>query len=247
MNDEPNYDELDPGIRHAVHLLRAWGFSTTDSGDGKTKPAHPDVLPYPHVAILAERDHLCHEADSVALCLRQYGWGVAEGFPPGKPTVQATYDPADETAIIMVTWPPAAAPARDPWLGKAPRQMPPALTPALDADDKGRPWVLAMRSKPEGSTSMEGDDGLAAKWRRAMEVVDRYDREKRYRLSLERIRDDWGEVWGATRDFRVEGGNIERMYVCSCCGEESAVRHEDIAHDGDCAVAIARAALEGPT
>lgn len=41
--------ELDPGIRSVVRLLRHWGLPTSDSGDGKSKPADERALDHPHV------------------------------------------------------------------------------------------------------------------------------------------------------------------------------------------------------
>lgn len=101
------YEQLDPGIREIVRYIRREGFVTTDSGDGKTKPPGPDVLPYPHVAVqvpvmptvISHADHLRR----VMQC------GEPIGKVPAGWQVQLTYDPAtDHTrTLIMVTWPRA--------------------------------------------------------------------------------------------------------------------------------------------
>jgi hypothetical protein len=112
MMDEINYDELDPGVRNLVRWLRHPDhcFYTTDSGDGVSKfKDDPDyaALPYPHVVIVVD-DHseLCREADR----LRQLLWidhGI-EAKPMGpeddfcEPNIQATYDPTDGTAVIIL-------------------------------------------------------------------------------------------------------------------------------------------------
>lgn len=95
---------LDPGIRRAVEFFRGAGHETTDSGDGVSKPPGPDVLPFPHVVILSTAAELMAEAHAV---LRRCAVAPMMGVPLGA-RVEATYDPADQTAIIMVSWPPGA-------------------------------------------------------------------------------------------------------------------------------------------
>ena len=74
---EPDYDELDLGIRKVVRLLWANRFETTDSGDGKSKGA-PDgecVVGYPHVHMFVpvpdvDRDSMMSRPqDIVRACL----------------------------------------------------------------------------------------------------------------------------------------------------------------------------------
>jgi hypothetical protein len=48
---EPDYDELDPGIREVVRLLFGAGFGTTDSGDGKTKGEFGADYPHVHIFV----------------------------------------------------------------------------------------------------------------------------------------------------------------------------------------------------
>jgi hypothetical protein len=96
-----DYDTLDPGIREIVRKLNALGWNTTDSGDGCSKDlTDPEVLPCAHVAVP----------------LGDGGWGMVadakmmlgdlrrNDFPAGF-KVEATYDPADDSAILLVTWP----------------------------------------------------------------------------------------------------------------------------------------------
>lgn len=95
MNDQLDYQQLDPGIRKTVAYLRGLGFDTTDSGDGKTKVeaiAAGEALPFPHVCILAAPDQL------VANCrLLQ---DLIEHVPGAH--VEGSYDSADNVAIITV-------------------------------------------------------------------------------------------------------------------------------------------------
>lgn len=57
--------------------------------------------------------------------------------------------------------------------------------------------------------------------------------------ALERIRDDYGDVWGGSRDL-TRGG--KRIMVCMCCDEEAAT-YDAIVHDVDCPVSIAARSL----
>lgn len=104
MNASPNYDELDPGIRHVVRLLRSYGFETTDSGDGVSKRTALDdldpfdrevwlitdgVLPFPHVAASTDVREMVSEAERMAEVL-------------GEPwVVEASYSTASRSAILF--------------------------------------------------------------------------------------------------------------------------------------------------
>ncbi len=101
---------LDPGITKLVTRLRAWGFETTDSGDGKSKFSgpHPNavgacgrcgealecvycndgIIPIPHVAIASTPGRMNGDASAV------YGLLRAMGVEPAPGDIQATYDPA---------------------------------------------------------------------------------------------------------------------------------------------------------
>lgn len=98
MMQELNLAELDPGIRDLVGHLRTAGFATTDSGDGRSKPPGDDVLPYAHVFIVSSEAKLLADAEAAHAFLG--GAGARPGFQ-----VQATYDPGDKTAIVMISWP----------------------------------------------------------------------------------------------------------------------------------------------
>jgi hypothetical protein len=78
-----DYDALDPGIRATVHLLREHGFTTTDSGDGVSKPADwyssGDALQYPHVAAIVDRARMCDEADRMQSILGE-AWVVEASY-----------------------------------------------------------------------------------------------------------------------------------------------------------------------
>jgi hypothetical protein len=83
---------LDPGIREWVLRLNGAGFTTTDSGDGATKfkegRGFESVLDFPHVHMTSTRVDLLEEADRLHALFGDWG------------TVQATYDPADDSALL---------------------------------------------------------------------------------------------------------------------------------------------------
>jgi hypothetical protein len=121
-----DYSELDPGIRETVRWLRGLGYETTDSGDGQHKrPSDcycPDGvpppsfqpcdccqaadvyecwLPYPNVAIVVEPpDDGVQWARVLGVQLVKRGVSVTDPFGP---SIQFTYNPADDTGIIMLT------------------------------------------------------------------------------------------------------------------------------------------------
>jgi hypothetical protein len=89
--DALNDDELDPGIRHIVRVLRKAGFATTDSGDGISKPADERVFDVPHVAATTGPTQLFSEADRMQRLL-------------GDPwVVEATYWPTSGTCVLLAT------------------------------------------------------------------------------------------------------------------------------------------------
>lgn len=84
---------LDPGIRQVVTLLREAGFETTDSGDGRSKPAEwyesGEAMSFPHVVAVVSVDAMVAEAHRMA-CVLGRGW-----------VVEATYSTAGRTAILF--------------------------------------------------------------------------------------------------------------------------------------------------
>lgn len=94
-------DVLDPGIRQTVAWLRENGFETTDSGDGvtKTQKGWPTegVLDFPHVFMVVDESKLEAEARR----LRNLLWARL-GRQPEPGMIQATFDPADGSRIIML-------------------------------------------------------------------------------------------------------------------------------------------------
>ena len=89
-----NYADLDPGIRQAVMLLRAEGFDTTDSGDGRTKPPGPDVLTRPHVFALTTKSKLIAEADRMLALLQSMDTGVTGWI------VEGSYSASDGRCVL---------------------------------------------------------------------------------------------------------------------------------------------------
>ena len=104
--DNVPYAALDPGIREVVLYLNDHNFVTTDSGDGVSKPPAGRVFDYPHVAIHGQVYGMVGNARMV---LRRLQIGADEGRVPPGFAVQLTYDPADDSVVIFVSWPPTAA------------------------------------------------------------------------------------------------------------------------------------------
>lgn len=99
---------LNPGIRVLVMRLRALGFDTVDSGDGRTHVAECD-RPYPYVSIRVDPSLLASESDRLRFELEDRGVHVdAAGslFDPdggaraGVVEIEASYDPITKIAII---------------------------------------------------------------------------------------------------------------------------------------------------
>lgn len=93
-----NYEELDPGIRDVVETLHKYGFETTDSGDGVSKPAHwyqPDehgitqAFDFPHVVCATTPQTMLDAAYRLQ-------WLLGDEW-----SVEATYYAKDRTAILF--------------------------------------------------------------------------------------------------------------------------------------------------
>lgn len=111
-------DTLDPGVRFLVARMREAGFCTTESGDGTKVDGQPDALPFPHVYAVVWPADMAAEAQRLAALIASFG------VPPGPGDVEASYDPTDGSAVLVVT------DASDAWMramGEAPRPSPLAL------------------------------------------------------------------------------------------------------------------------
>lgn len=98
-----NYSEIDPGVRRLVRWLNGLGYETTDSGDGVSKGDTMEcAFDVPNVAIRSCRATLLSDADSLRHDLLSVG-GLPHPDPgDGKRAIQASYDPADESCIILL-------------------------------------------------------------------------------------------------------------------------------------------------
>lgn len=96
---DPKPEDLDPGIRRFVVLLREAGFDTTDSGDGvsKSEAGDAETLDFPHVAISSSLATLFADCDRILAFMRTLNIKV------GPAQIEGSYDPAQEGALIMVT------------------------------------------------------------------------------------------------------------------------------------------------
>lgn len=101
--EEPNYDEMNPGIRQTVKWLRDNGFQTTDSGDGKTGDCECDH-PYPYVAMtVTNPDRLISETLRLVDLLNDQGITIEAMTEENvTPVVQASYDAGDGYAVIFM-------------------------------------------------------------------------------------------------------------------------------------------------
>lgn len=95
---------LDPGIRFVVQTLRTWGFRTTDSGDGQSKPEEQREIQIPHVVMVIE-DPAClvAEANRLASLLSSIGVEIVPIGPDDTNVeIHATYDAADRSATLIL-------------------------------------------------------------------------------------------------------------------------------------------------
>ena len=93
------FRKLSPGVRHLVLWLNQQGFKTTDSGDGSN---HADgmecAVPHPMVAIVCRAERMVDEARRLKVLLEERGLV----FKADGPDIQASYDPADDSAVIVL-------------------------------------------------------------------------------------------------------------------------------------------------
>lgn len=93
--DTLDYNLIQPRMRQTVRWLRSMGFDTCDSGDGVTnvEAGMEDALEMPHVMMTVKKANMIYEADRLYhACL--------ETKIHGK--IEASYDPEDESAIIIL-------------------------------------------------------------------------------------------------------------------------------------------------
>jgi hypothetical protein len=107
MITKQQLEGLDPGIRRTVEWLNSHGFCTVDSGDGQAKyddagnPQDSCARPEPNVSILVTQPTmLLPEADRLARIMRSIGIGGR--IDEGGISVQASYDPFDQSCVIDV-------------------------------------------------------------------------------------------------------------------------------------------------
>ncbi len=105
-------DGIDPGVRRLVAWLRANGFNTTDSGDGKTKFAQgftteDGVCEWPHVVIVFDKHEFVAEVDRLGTLL--WDEHKIELFDMGpeetnEPRLDASYCFASQCATAMLLY-----------------------------------------------------------------------------------------------------------------------------------------------
>ena len=105
--------KLSPGVRELVVWLNRHGFKTTDSGDGSNHAAGMEgAMPCPMVAITTEPYRLVTDTQLLFRMLREHGVQFdheCRGMtcdPPEEanwPAIQASYDPADGSSVILLT------------------------------------------------------------------------------------------------------------------------------------------------
>ena len=99
-------EELDPGIRETVAWLRARGYNTTDSGDGKSKAnliAQGIALAIPHVFVLVPFSSAYATAHALADDLAEIGVVPGPHTPFGADlSIEIRYSPFDRTTILML-------------------------------------------------------------------------------------------------------------------------------------------------
>lgn len=99
-------EAITPGVRRLVAYLNRQGFRTTDSGDGVTNVAAgmEGAMPFPNVAIEPGAPEALHtDAHALLLLLADIGIRVHPINDGSVPCIQATYDPADESGVILLT------------------------------------------------------------------------------------------------------------------------------------------------
>lgn len=100
-------ESITPGIRQLVAWLNSKGFETTDSGDGVTnvEAGMECAMATPNVAIAVSPDVLVSETRRLfSLLVSELKVAVSRiNEDASTVMIQATFDPGDESAVIMLT------------------------------------------------------------------------------------------------------------------------------------------------
>ena len=92
-------DGLNPGIKRTVCWLWCHNFLTCDSGDGETHEYECD-REVAYVVMTVHPGILITEADRLLQLLRSVGVEVEPVSDGDGVVIQATYDPANQTAVL---------------------------------------------------------------------------------------------------------------------------------------------------
>lgn len=97
-------DQLDPGVRTLVQVVRALGYETTDSGDGSKFGDMDGALPFPHVcARISTHLPAMHAVQAAHSLHRRLADAIRFGrMPEVKLAVEVSYSTADKIAILTV-------------------------------------------------------------------------------------------------------------------------------------------------
>ena len=99
--DAKTIKNLPPKVRDLVVWLNEQGFQTTDSGDGSNfENGMEGALPVPMIVIKTTIIDLIIKASDLHATLS--GIGVDFSDPLNGPKIEATYDPEDESALIIL-------------------------------------------------------------------------------------------------------------------------------------------------
>lgn len=117
--EDINYEELDPGIRKLVTLLRNYNFETVDSGDGESKVGTDGegcMHKYPNVVIEVKKEHLIYSCINLKQVLESHGIVFPEqpdakqvgddwstGWEVYSPAIDGSYDPISDKAYILLS------------------------------------------------------------------------------------------------------------------------------------------------
>jgi hypothetical protein len=87
-----DYNTLDPGIVETVARLHRYGWVTSDSGDGVSKPEAERVFHVPHVVCPLGREH----EGELTFCARELANVLGDGW-----VVEASYSTRDHKCLLI--------------------------------------------------------------------------------------------------------------------------------------------------